>query len=372
MNFKATTLREIESKRGRVASKSSLVGFDGFIDKIRQPVSQRFGPGDDFTPIPTIAEFGARISRAAGQSTNIELHPRLEKFGGNGPILATALLAAGVSLRYIGALGKPEIHPLFKPLAEKAQAISLADPGITHALEFKDGKIMLGEMASLGEITYDRMIAQIGEGAFLDILSRADLFALVNWTMIPHMNQIFQGLLDRALPVLPPRDQRLFFFDLADPEKRSAGDLTAVLRTIGRFQDWGSAFLGLNFKEGLAVARALDIEPEEPNEAGLRRLTSRIRQKLQIDAVIIHPHDSAACATRHDTFWVPGPYTDSPRITTGAGDHFNAGYCLGLLMEAAPETCLTLGVCTSGYYVRQARSPSLNEIDQFLREWNAQ
>jgi len=34
-------------------------------------------------------EFGRRILAAAGKSTNIELFPRLEKLGGNGPIMRT-------------------------------------------------------------------------------------------------------------------------------------------------------------------------------------------------------------------------------------------------------------------------------------------
>lgn len=369
MSFKENALEELESKRGNIRSKSGLVGFDGFIDRIKQPVSQRYGPRDDFTPIPTIAEFGERILRAAGKSTNIELAPRLEKLGGNGPILANALLAGGLSLRYIGTLGKPDIHPLFRELAEKTQAVSLAEPSVTHALEFSDGKLMFGEMASLQEVTFDAMVGAVGEGMLHDMFSRADLLALVNWTMIPFMSDVLVALLDQVLPVLPPRDQRIFFFDLADPEKRSEGDIKTVLQTIRRFQEWGSVTLGLNLKEALTISRVLGLAPEEPDEAGLRRLTTKIRQTLQIDMVVVHPRDSAACATRDDSWWVPGPFTDTPFITTGAGDHFNAGFCLGQLMHASPITCLTLGVSASGFYVRRGKSASLNDIDQFLRQW---
>lgn len=370
MSFKTQALQELEAKRGSIRSKSGLVGFDGFIDKIKQPVSQRYGPSEDFTPIPTIAEFGERIARAAGKSTNIELYPRLEKLGGNGPILANALLAAGLSLRYVGALGKPEIHPLFRELAAKTDAVSLAEPSITHALEFSDGKIMLGEMASLEEVTFDAMLAQIGEGMFFDMLSRVDLLAMVNWTMVPYMSDILVALLDRVLPVLPPRDQRIFFFDLADPEKRSEGDIKSVLETIRRYQEWGSVTLGLNLKEGLTIARVLGLSPEEADEPGLLHLASKIRQTLHVDTVVIHPRESAVCATRDDAWWIPGPYTDTPFITTGAGDHFNAGFCIGQLMGAAPRACLAMGVAASGFYVRQGKSPSLNDLDQFLRQWN--
>lgn len=369
MDFKSKALEELSAKRSALGSKTGLVGFDGFIDRIRRPVGQRFGAGDDFAPIETITEFGERILRAAGESTNIELYPVAERLGGNGPILSQALLAAGLKVRYIGALGKPEIHPIFQDLADKSEAISIAEPSISHNLEFTDGKIMLGELATLDEISYDGMIEQIGEGVFLDLFSRMDLIALMNWTMIPKMSRILQNLLERVFPVLPPRDQRIFFFDLCDPAKRSVSDIRSVLSTISRFQEWGSVTLGLNLKEGHEIARALEIATEEPDEAGLRRLTSRIRQKLQIDTVVIHPVDSAACATRGDSWWIPGPFTEKPLTTTGGGDHFNAGFCLGQLMEASPRTSLTAGVGASGYFVRTGKSPSLSDIDHFLRQW---
>ncbi len=369
MSFKSKTLEELAKRRSQLNGKAGLVGFDGFIDLIKQPVDQRHGPGGDFTPIPTITAFGERILAAGGKSTNIELHPVREKLGGNGPILAHALLQTGLKLRYIGALGSPSVHQVFEEFAKRAEAVSLCEPSLTHALEFTDGKLLLGEMASLSEITYDTLIAKTGEGAFFDMISRVDLLAMVNWTMIPHMTDLLQSLLDRVFPNLPPRDMRLFFFDLADPEKRSDGDLRGVLQVIRRYQDYGSVTLGLNLKEAQRVAAVLGVEPGEPDPDSLRRLASAIRREQQIDTVVIHPRERAVCATREDTWHVPGPLTEAPRITTGGGDHFNAGFLTGQLMSAPPEACLALGVAASGFYVRQGRSPSLNDLDQFIRQW---
>ena len=127
----------------------SLVGLDGFVDKIVTPVDKRHGMGEQFEAVETIADLGSRISAAAGKSANLELFPRFEKLGGNGPIMANALLSLGLGVKYVGALGKPSIHPVFEEFAQKTEAISLTEPGITTALEFKDGKIMLGNMVSL-------------------------------------------------------------------------------------------------------------------------------------------------------------------------------------------------------------------------------
>jgi hypothetical protein len=369
MSFKQRTLEELADKRARTASRFAVVGLDGFVDTIVHPVSQRFGPGEAFEPITSLADLGARIGAAAGKSTNIELYPRMEKLGGNGPILANALHAGGMKVRYVGALGKPVIHPVFAEFAAKTDAVSLTEPSHTTAVECTDGKLMLGIIKSLDDISYDAIVRQMGEGMFLDMLSRADLIALVNWTMIPAMTDIFTALVERALPQLPPREGRRFFFDLADPQKRSRGDLKNALLAIAKFQPFGAVTLGLNLKEAQQVHEvlgfaALGTEPED-----LRLLATQIRQELHLSCVVVHPRESAACATREDSWYVPGPYTDKPLITTGAGDHFNAGFALGQQIGLSPEACLTLGVSFSGHYVRTGQSPSLASVDGFIRMW---
>ena len=66
---------------------------------------------------------------------------------------------------------------------------------------------------------------------------------------------------------------------------------------------------------------------------------------------------------------MPGPLAEKPLITTGAGDHFNAGFVTGQVLGLDPEGALTLGVCTSGHYVRTAKSPSLDDLEKFLANW---
>jgi len=362
------TLEELAKKPLNSATKNVMVGLDGFVDKIVTPVDKRHGMGENFDPIATIAELGSRISAAAGKSANLELFPRFEKLGGNGPIMANAMLALGCRTRYVGALGYPEVHPVFQEFAKSTEAISLSAPGITTALEFQDGKIMFGRMVGLDDVSYERIIEVAEEGKFFDMMSRSDLVAMVNWTMIPKMTEIFTSLLDKVLPNLPPRDSRQFFFDLTDPRKRSETDVINVLGVISRFQSHGEVTLGLNYNESLQVAKALGFEQREADKAGLRKTAEEIRGKLELGCVVIHPVDSAACATKEGTWWVSGPYEENPKITTGAGDHFNAGFSVARLAGLSPTASLVFATATSGYYVRTAQSPSSGQIENFLRQ----
>ena len=368
--FRQRTLQQLAARRGLIASRSALVGFDGFVDTIVTPVGLRRSAGDDFTPISTLTEFGQRIVAAAGKSTNIELYPRLDKLGGNGPIMANALLAAGARVTYVGAVGRPAIHPVFAPMAAQARTFSLCAAAQTTAVECDDGKIMLGQMRCLDEITYERIVETMGEGTLHSELAGAHLVSLVNWTMIPNMTAIFRALTDRVLPQLPASAERTFFFDLADPEKRSVGDLRGALEAIKAFGRFGRVTLGLNLKEAQQVAQALGTAVGNDDEASLRRMTGEIRAALGYHTVVVHPTRCAACADASGTHFVPGPFVAKPLITTGAGDHFNTGFSVGQLLGLDPEGCLAVGVSTSGHYVRTGESPSLAKLETFLANWN--
>ena len=91
--------------------------------------------------------------------------------------------------------------------------------------------------------------------------------------------------------------------------------------------------------------------------------------KLPVSTIVIHPVSYALAISGDSVDVVKGPYISRPRITTGAGDHFNAGFCLGKLLGLDNAMSVLTGVATSGYYVRTARSPSITDLAEVLRKW---
>jgi hypothetical protein len=369
MNQFEQAVTELRNAASFAGNKEALVGIDGFVDEIVHPVDQRTGPGSAFTAISTITDFGARISSAAGKSANIELAPVVQKLGGNGPIMANAQYAQGIKVRYIGALGNPSIHPVFKTFAQKTSAVSITDPGVTHAAEFTDGKIMFGSMASLDAITYSALIDAMGIDDLIQAVGQADAISMVNWTMIPYLSDVFESFLKQLLPKLPKNPERIFFFDLADPEKRSAEDLLGVLDLFSQFEAFGQVILGLNYREAEQVDALLGFEKLEKNPANLKMVAARIRDKLKLNTVVVHPVECAVCATAQGTEFIDGPLCEKPKITTGAGDHFNSGFVTARMLGLSPANALTVAVATSGYYVRTAESPSIETIAEFISTW---
>lgn len=350
----------------RVKGMSAFVGLDGFVDEIIHAVDTRLD-AENFTRLRTIADFGERIKKAAGKSTNIEFVRQKTKLGGNGPIMANALATFGLRVAYLGTLGYPNIHPVFKPFTERADVHSIAESGHTDAVEFLDGKVMLVKSDSLREVTWANIQERFGRDRFQTAFNTSTLIGFVNWTMIPAMSDIWESLLDEFCGRLEGPRRRMFF-DLADPQKRSAEDIRRALELIRRFQKHFDVTLGLNEKEAYEVGEVLGLKYEHTPD-GLSAMGIEMHSRLGIDAVVIHPVTYAIVVRKGKTFRANGPRVDKPLITTGAGDHFNSGFCLGQLLGLEEAACVLLGVATSGYYVMTAQSPTVADLAGMLREW---
>jgi hypothetical protein len=359
-----STIHSLSAKAAQVPSLTATVGLDAFVDEIIRVVDHRESV-TTYKAIETIQELGKRIISAAGQSTNLELVVERVKLGGNGPIMANALAALGPAVTCIGPLGDNEIHPAFAEIAARAELVTLGAPGHTDALEFDDGKLMLGKLETLADVTWKRLQERMSPEEIGKKFSQASLVALVNWTMLPAMSDIWKELL--LLLAASGKGAGRFFFDLADPEKHSDQAVAAACLLLTEFQNFGPTTLGLNEKEAFRVGNALGYTGGHHGRNAVHAVSAYISDTLALEQVVVHPRAYAVVAAKGKvTADVDGPFTDNPLISTGAGDHFNAGFCLGKLLGLADDEAATTAVATSGYYVRNAASPTLQQLIGFL------
>lgn len=366
----------------RASLPGVLVGFDGFIDSIVHMVDVR----NDMSPtgyrrLATIAAFAARCAAASGTSTNIERVTLEDRFGGNGPLMAGALAAVGAPTTFVGAVGSPSrregvggwaVAPLFAPFAQRCtRCLAIAEPSHTLCLEFDDGKLMFNDTANVQAVTWPRLLSIVGLDPLRRMVADATLIGIVNWSLLGGVEGIWDGLRTQVFEPLAtthPRERRIFI-DLSDPAKRLDADLHRCLTLLRQLEETPgvSVTLGLNLAESRRFARLLGIAP--PNSGpSLADSAAALREATALDTIAIHPREGAACATRASSSWFDGPFTRSPALSTGAGDHFNAGFGLGQTLNLDPSQCLAVGCALSGAYVRDARSPDLSRLLAFLRD----
>ncbi|MDB6173151.1 MAG: hypothetical protein JWL59_2462 [Chthoniobacteraceae bacterium] len=356
---------QLHDARDRLARSRVLVGFDGFVDTILHVVAQREST-TQYSRMDRMGDFSGRIGEAAGHSANFEFVTQMVKLGGNGPIMANALVSYGTPLTYIGNLGSPNPHPVFSDLTKRAKVYSIAEPGYTDAIEFDDGKLMFGKHESLKDVSWETLIAHVPEDELVALFSDSTLISLVNWTMLTQMTAIWEKILSHIAPRLEG-ERRWLFIDLADPAKRSREDISAALKQIAKFEGHFRVVLGLNFAESRQIGEVLGLGTVEETYGTVTHHASQIRDLLKIDTVVIHPTHFASASDASGSAHVVGPFILKPKITTGAGDHFNAGFCIGRILGLDISACLQIGVATSGYYVRHAESPGLDDLTKFLQ-----
>ncbi len=359
-----TTAAALKSAAKSIAKQKVVVGFDGFVDTIIEVVKTRQSP-TKFERYTTMVDWAKRITAASGVSANFELAVKMVKLGGNGPIMANALEAFDFSTTYIGNLGNPNLHPVFTDFAKRAKVISIAEPGYTDAYEFDDGKLMCGNHVGLKDVNWKQLTKHISEAELVKLFSSSKLVAMVNWTMLMHLSEIFKKLLATVMPKLKG-PKPWIFFDLTDPAKRSKEDLAGALKLVSGFEKHARVILGLNLGEARQVSEVLGLGPVEETYGTVTHAAAQIRAKLKVDTVVVHPVQFAAGSDGSGSAHVEGPFCAVPKITTGAGDHFNAGFCLGRLAGLSLAESLQCGVGTSGYYVRTAKSPKVADLAKFL------
>ncbi|MGH7950582.1 MAG: PfkB family carbohydrate kinase [Limisphaerales bacterium] len=352
----------------RINELKVFIGLDGFVDEILHVVDKREN-AEKYLRLAKISQFSERLAGAAGQSTNIELVSQLTKLGGNGPIMANAMASFGARVTYLGILGYPNLHPVFEEFSKRAEVHSIAAPGCTDALEFEDGKIMMGKHQSLKEMNWENIQSRFGKEKFAEKISGSDLVSFLNWTMLARMNEIWEAALKEICPALKGA-RRKMFFDLCDPEKRTPADIWRALELIAGFENYFDVTLGLNEKESAEIGKVLGLDTSDHSPDGLCKLGQEILQRVPVQTMIIHPTTYALAVGKNGaSVVVDGAFAPKPLITTGAGDHFNSGFCLGKLLGFDDELCLLTGVTTSGYYVRTAKSPAPADLAKLLRNW---
>lgn len=344
-------------------NKSVLLGFDGFIDVIVRPIASR-ATAQGVSYHPTLDAFGQFISSRSGRSASVELETQSERIGGNMPNTAAAFKALGIQITCLGALGYPEVHPLFQAAFTPAEVLSVADPGHCFAFEFEDGKLMCALNQSINDLDWACIQRHVDMAALIQRAAQCDLIALLNWSELPHSQSMWQGMLDQVLTGLRP-DQWLFF-DLSDGSRKQPAEIREALAFIEQVSRRARVALSLNENEASQVSAALFGATDCSEATG-----AKLRDALGCEIVVFHQRQATLSFAAHETHRFPNHMVERPNISTGGGDNFNAGFCVGLLAGLSLPQATILGSLCGSYYVEHARCASVEAIASYARELSA-
>lgn len=349
-----------------ITGKSAFLGFDACIDIIVRIVSEK--KENDVTGYFSDSyDFGEFLKKLNNKSCGVELQTKLSKIGGNMVITGNALGNLGIGVECVGTFGLPEILPVFRTMSANCSLHTIGETISATALEFNNSKVIMFDPGPYNNLTWEGIKDLLGTDRIREMITGKQLIAFVNWSEIENSSQIWKGFLDDILPGITKTGQKpLFYTDFSDCSRKSKQEIQAAIHLLGRFRNYCKVHISLNQNEADLIARALDLPENDSDEEFIKELFSR----SNADVLVIHRVNDAIAFDgvlyeKCDTF-----FCKEPKILTGGGDNFNAGFCYTLFNNFTLFESLLVANAVSGSYVKTGTSPDVNSLIEFLEHFS--
>ncbi|MDR1771460.1 MAG: carbohydrate kinase family protein [Hungatella sp.] len=348
-------LCDLSGKRKEIREKRVVAGFDGFVDTTVRPIAQTATASSEAKMFATIQEFGEFLVSKAGKSCSVELKVEPKSLGGNMPYFSLGAGSLGLDVTCIGMLGEGgRAEDVFSALP--CTLYPFAPPGESTCMEFQDGKVMLAPSCECSGDVWEQVM-KCTSGQANQMFSKADLIALVNWSELSFSQRLWQETYDHGLSKECCNKGQFAFFDLCDISRKMPEEVEGVLRLIGMFATKRTTILSMNENEAVTIGKQLLGGCQDRAE-----IAHEVRKRYGIDEVLIHTLKDSLLMSSRGIVRIPTDFVENPVKSTGAGDHFNAASCLGVLMGLCDEERVILANRVSSFYVRNGYSPRLEEI----------
>ena len=241
----------------------------------------------------------------------------------------------------------------------------MGDTITATALEFNESKVITFDPGPYRELDWDSIKNLLGVEKIKKLISGKRLIAFVNWSEIENSSAIWKSILEEILPSAVQKNQHpLFFTDFSDCSRRSKGEIRSAIGLLAKFRDYFKVMISLNQNEADLIAGALDLPGNNSDEDFIKRLF-RI---INADILVLHRVKDALAFDglsfeKCETF-----FCREPKILTGGGDNFNAGFCFARLYGFDLVLSLIFANAVSGYYVKTGISPGIDNLTEFLKQ----
>ncbi|WP_135305955.1 carbohydrate kinase family protein [Haloarcula amylovorans] len=343
-----------------------VFGFDGFVDNVRQAGTNAGSSADE--RITTLREFGEEIvtSAAADSSLAISWERHGQRTGGHVSHLSRAYQTLGFDTTLVGMCGDP-ILDIFEQEFKACTVYSLGDPGITDAIEFNDGKLMLMESGGAATLDWETIESRVGIETLVDELDGAKLLGIGYWAVIPEMASILDGLREEVFPKLSAPPEQVLL-DPANIRELDQEVLEPIVTATRRLAEEVEVTVSANRYETKELADVLGAHTSEELVADARV----VFDSLAVDRFVGHSVTESVVVSDEGTTSVSVNPVDSPELTTSAGDHFNAGVSLGLVEDLPEAAAVVLGNALAREFVRTGETPSYDDVVSAVSSYDAQ
>jgi hypothetical protein len=279
-------------------------------------------------------------------------------------ITANALGNLGIKVECAGTFGLPEVLPFFRTMSPNCALYTIGETISATAIEFDNSKVIMFDPGPYVNLTWKDIKDLLGTEKIKQLISGKQLISFLNWSEIENSSRIWEGILEEILPdVVQPGTKPCFFADFSDCSRKSKEEILTALDLLRRFRNYFNVIISLNQNEADLIATAAAIHNAVSDELFIRKLY----EICNTDILVIHRTNDAlgfdgVGYEKCDTF-----FCSQPKILTGGGDNFNAGFCYSQLQDFDLFQSLLVANAVSGSYVKYGISPDVNKLIDFLQ-----
>lgn len=351
MNAYADCINQLDGK--------ILLGCDGFVDETYEIVEVRRSH-TDFTPMQRLKQFGELLVQRADGGVGVELVWKRRCEGGCG--INTGRIAALLGVKPIlpGLYGAPVIDSAFEPFQDNCELLSLGNPGLTIALEFSDGKVLMSDIGAVSNLTWEDIEQRLGPQKLKEIFTDLDILGLGYWALVAHFDDIFRGFMAQCDNSKPPRRM---FFDFSDIKRKSQEAFIESLNLIGSYNEKIPMTFSLNEHEVLELFSRIGVEKPPLEPAALLPALTQAREQIGFDELVVHtPEFAAASSAKEGEASARQERQEKVVRLAGAGDSFNGGYLCACLGELSLKQRLVIANAATAFFVTHGTGPTRPEL----------
>ncbi|MEM2991602.1 MAG: carbohydrate kinase family protein [Halobacteria archaeon] len=211
--------------------------------------------------------------------------------------------------------------------------------------------VMIGDAGGLKDFDANKL-----DEEDLKLLEDADYVCVFNWCQ----NKFGTELFLQVAKVVGRNDFGYLFIDIGDPSSR-IDELKTLCEGLCKVGKIGG--LGLNENEAYWVGKTLGCESEDRSELAAY-ISKRFEGEILLHTAELSSHNIKGEATSIPTFDV------KPQKATGAGDCWNAGYILGLILDLSYTERIFLANAVAAAHITKPVSEriTLDDVVRIVRE----
>lgn len=358
------TRRHLERCRSelpeRFGSGSVVVGFDAFVDRMREVVAER-SDESDYEPVRQFEEFKQSLSRVdASESALVEWTETRTEPGGHVAHAGRVFDNLGYDLTLVGPLGEP-VSSVFARRFRDQTLVSVGDVTATDFVLLEDKKLLFTE-PNWEVPTWESILDRVDTESLADRMDGTSVLSVGSFYATGDLPAILDGFREEVWPTLqsPPPAVHVSAGDL---HRLSEARVARVVESLEALDDAVPVTVTVNRRVAKALRNHLSAGGADDSTVGL---AAAVDDAFDVSRVVVHTFEEAVSARDGAVTAARKPMPADHRERLDVSEHFETGMAVALAEDLSDGAALVLANAVAFYVNQHEEFPTEPDLRELL------